>query len=52
MGSLRGEHDWWIKRKGEQIIVVIPTQSAIHMQHFVSFSKTVMENVAALFDHF
>jgi len=52
MGSLRGKHDWWIERIGEQVKVVIPTQPATHMQHFADFSKTMLRKVAVLFDHF
>lgn len=52
MGSLRGEHDWWVERIGEQIKIVIPTQPTIDIQNFISFSKSLMERVTALYYHF
>jgi len=51
MGSLRGQHDWWVEKIGEQVSVVIPTQPAKHIYQFEVISKSLLRKVATLFNH-
>jgi len=50
MGTLRGEHGWWIERIGKQANIVIPTQPSIHIARFESLAINLwreVENVDA-----